>query len=202
MITFLQGLLSESLPTQVVVDVGGVGYQVFIPLSSFDRLPAVGAPVKVLTHLQIREDAHVLYGFMSVAERDLFRLPVNNVSGIGPKIALAVLSGMSVTTFKAAVVSNDIASLSKISGVGKKTAERMALELRDKVGVAATWEAASSSHAPTPEETAVSDTVLALISLGYKPADPHTAVKQSYKPGGEPPKAEDLVRQALKILAG
>ena len=201
MITFLQGILSESLPTQIVVDVGGVGYQVFIPLSSYDRLPATGAPVRVLTHLQVREDAHTLYGFMSVPERDLFRLLVNNVSGIGPKLALAILSGMSVTNFKNAVVANDVASLSKISGVGKKTAERVALELRDKLGVAATWEAASSSHAPTPEETAVSDAVLALISLGYKQVDAHKAIKQTYKAGSEAPKAEDMVRLALKILA-
>lgn len=201
MITFLKGILSESLPTQIVVDVGGVGYRVFIPLSSYDRLPLVGEPVKVLTHLQVREDAHILYGFMTVPERDLFRLLVNNVSGIGPKLALAVLSGMSVASFKNAVVNNDVASLSKISGVGKKTAERVALELRDKLGVAATWEAASSAHAPTPEETAVSDAVLALISLGYKQVDAHKAVKQTFKPGGEVPKAEDLVRMALKILA-
>ncbi len=173
MITFLQGNLSESLPTQVVVDVGGVGYQVVIPLSSYDRLPTVGAPIKILTHLQVREDAHILYGFMSVPERDLFRLLVNNVSGIGPKMALAVLSGMSVATFKNAVVTNDIASLSKISGVGKKTAERVVLELRDKLGVAATWEAASSSHAPTPEDDAVSDAVLgadfAWLQTGGRP---------------------------------
>ena len=201
MITFLQGILSESLPTQIVVDVGGVGYQVFIPLSSYDRLPAAGAPVRVLTHLQVREDAHILYGFMSVPERDLFRLLVNNVSGIGPKMALAVLSGMSVTTFKNAVVINDISSLSKISGVGKKTAERVVLELRDKLGVAATWEAASSAHSPTPEETAVSDALLALISLGYKQVDAHKAVKQIHKAGAEPPKPEDLVRLALKLLA-
>ena len=201
MITFLQGSLSESLPTQIVVDVGGVGYQVFIPLSSYDRLPAMGAPIKILTHLQIREDAHILYGFMTVPERDLFRLLVNNVSGIGPKLALAILSGMSVGNFKNAVVTNDVAALSKISGVGKKTAERVALELRDKLGVAANWEAASSSHAPTPEETAVTDAVLALISLGYKQVDAHKAVKQTFKTGGELPKAEDLVRLALKILA-
>ena len=201
MITFLSGILSESLPTQIVVDVGGVGYQVFIPLSSYDRLPQVGAPIRVLTHLQVREDAHTLYGFTTVPERDLFRLLVNNVSGIGPKLALAVLSGMSVTNFKNAVVTNDIASLSKISGVGKKTAERVALELRDKLGVAATWEAASSAHAPSPEDMAVSDAVLALISLGYKQVDAHKAVKQTFKTGGEVPKAEDLVRLALKLLA-
>lgn len=203
MITFLQGLLSESLPTQIVVDVNGVGYQVFIPLSSYDRLPLVGERIKVLTHLAIREDAHILYGFMTVPERDLFRLLVNNVSGIGPKLALAVLSGMSVPNFKNAVVGNDIASLSKISGVGKKTAERVALELRDKLGVAATWEAASSVHAPTPVDTAINDAVLALISLGYKQVEVHKAIKQTFKPSadGQAPLAEDLVRQALKILA-
>ena len=200
MITFLRGTLEESLPTQIVVDVGGVGYQVYIPLSSYDRLPMPGQPIKVLTHLQIREDAHTLYGFMTVPERDLFRLLVNNVSGIGPKMALAVLSGMSVGNFKNAVVGNDISALSKISGVGKKTAERVVLELRDKLGVAATWEAASSAHAPSAEDTAVSDAVLALISLGYKQVDAHKAIKQTYKTGGEVPPAEDLVRLALKIL--
>ena len=201
MITFLQGVLSEALPTQIVVEVGGVGYQVFIPLSSFDRLPAPGAPVRVLTHLVVREDAHILYGFMSAPERDLFRLLVNNVSGIGPKLALAVLSGMSVPNFKSAVVGDDVSSLSKISGLGKKTAERIVLELRDKLGVSAAWEAASSAHAPSPEETAVNDAVLALIALGYKQVEAHKAIKQTYKPGGAPPQSEDLVRGALKALA-
>src|SRR5256885_17261146 len=104
MITFLDGKLVNALPTQAIVDVGGVGYEVFIPLSSYDKLPAVGQAIRILTHLAVREDAHVLYGFMTPAERDLFRLLVNNVSGIGPKLALAVLSGMSVNNFKAAGV--------------------------------------------------------------------------------------------------
>ena len=134
-----------------MIDVGGVGYEVFIPLSSYDKLPPVGQSIHILTHLAVREDAHVLYGFMTLAERDLFRLLVNNVSGIGPKLALAVLSGMSVTSFKSAVVNSDIAAISKISGLGKKTAERIVLELKDKLGVAAAWEAASATHAPTPE---------------------------------------------------
>src|ERR1700736_5334247 len=125
MITFLDGKLVNALPTQATVDVNGVGYEVFIPLSSYDKLPAVGQPIRILTHLGVREDAHVLYGFTSAAERDLFRLLVNNVSGIGPKLALAVLSGMSGSHFKAAVVNSDVAALSKISGGGKKTAERM-----------------------------------------------------------------------------
>src|SRR5438067_800790 len=143
--------LVNALPTQAIVDVGGVGYEVFIPLSSYDKLPAMGQSIRILTHLAVREDAHVLYGFMTPAERDLFRLLVNNVSGIGPKLALAVLSGMSVNNFKAAVVNSDVAAISKISGLGKKTAERIVLELKDKLGVAAAWEAASAAHAPTPE---------------------------------------------------
>src|SRR5205814_8584347 len=129
MITFLHGRLVSSLSTQAAIDVGGVGYEVLIPLSSYDKLPAVGEPIRILTHLAVREDAHLLYGFMTAAERDLFRLLVNNVSGIGPKLALAVLSGMSVTSFKSAVVSGATDAISKVKGVGKKTAERIVLEL-------------------------------------------------------------------------
>src|SRR6266571_9224660 len=123
MITFLDGKLVSALPTQAIVDVSGVGYEVFIPLSSYDKLPAAGQSVRVLTHLHVREDAHVLYGFMSAEERDLFRLLVNHVSGIGPKTALDVLSGISVTNFKAAVVNGDAGLLAKSKGNGKKTAE-------------------------------------------------------------------------------
>jgi Holliday junction DNA helicase RuvA len=203
MITFLEGRLAEALPTQIVVDVGGVGYLVHIPLSSFDRLPAAGSPVKILTHLHVREDAHVLFGFATAAERDLFRLLVNHVSGIGPKLALAVLSGMSVAAFKGAVVASDVAAISKISGVGKKTAERIVLELKDKVGVAAAWEAASAGHAPDPAEAHANDAVLALISLGYKQVDAHKAVRRALAEGGTPEAdAEGLVRKALQQLAG
>jgi Holliday junction DNA helicase RuvA len=170
-----------------------------IPLSSYDRLPPTGQGIKILTHLAIREDAHVLYGFMSSAERDLFRLLVNNVSGIGPKTALDVLSGMSVTNFKAAVVNGDAGLLAKIKGIGKKTAERIIVELKDRVGVAAAWEAASAAHAPSPEETQINDAVLALIALGYKQVDAHKAVKQVWEKSG-PAKSEDLVRGALKLL--
>lgn len=199
-ITFLSGTLAEAFPTHIVVEVHGVGYQVSIPLSSYDRLPAAGSQIKILTHLQVREDAHVLYGFMSAAERDLFRLLINNVSGIGPKLGLAVLSGMPVPMFKAAVVHGDVAALSRISGLGKKTAERIVLELKDKVGVAAAWEAASAAHAPSPEETQVNDAVLALISLGYKQVDAHKAVRKALDSSGKSLNAEDLVRQALKLL--
>src|SRR3954466_6698230 len=202
MITFLNGTLASALPTQAVVDVAGVGYEVLIPLSSYDRLPLVGQPVPMLTHLHVREDAHILYGFMTAPERDLFRLLVNNVSGIGPKLALAVLSGMSVGNFKAAVVNSDIAAISKISGLGKKTAERIVLELKDKVGVAAAWEAASAAHGPTPEQGQANEAVLALIALGYKQVDAHKAVHDLQQKGeGQGKSAEELVKLALKRIA-
>src|SRR5205809_7074375 len=197
MITFLRGRLAHALPTQATIDVGGVGYEVFIPLSSYDKLPGVGQPIEILTHLHVREDAQILYGFMSAPERDLFRLLVNHVSGIGPKLALAVLSGMSVNNLKAGVGNTDVAAISKISGLGKKTEERIVLELKDKVGVAAAWEAASAAHAPTPEQEQANEAVLALISLGYKQIDAHKAVTQALAKGGAK-SAEELVREALK----
>lgn len=200
MITFLEGRLTNALPTQAIVDVNGIGYEVLIPLSSYDKLPVVGQSIRILTHLAVREDAHILYGFMTAAERDLFRLLVNNVSGIGPKLALAVLSGMSVANFKAAVVNSDVAALSKISGVGKKTAERMVLELKDKVGVAAAWEAATAAHAPTPEQEQANEAVLALIALGYKQTDAHKAV-HDLQQKNEAKSAEELVKLALKRMA-
>jgi holliday junction DNA helicase RuvA len=200
MITFLEGQLSEALPTHVVIGVHGVGYHVSIPLSSYDKLPAVGAPIKILTHLQVREDAHVLYGFMTHGERDLFRLLVTHVSGIGPKTALDILSGTTVANFKAAVVDGNSGLLAKTKGIGKKTAERIVVELKDKVGIAAAWEAASAAHAPSPQEVRVNDAVLALIALGYKQVDAHKALKQAQEKGGPEMGTEDLVRQALKIL--
>lgn len=199
MITFVEGVLREVLPTQVVVEVHGVGYEVFIPLSSYDRLPQPGQPVRLLTHLQVREDAHLLFGFATTEERDLFRLLVTRVSGVGPKLALAVLSGMDVGRFKAAVVDSDIASIAKISGLGKKTAERIVLELKDKLGVAAAWEAASADKAPSASARAANDALLALIALGYKQVDAAKGVREAalaHKDAG----TEELVRLALKAL--
>ena len=199
MITYLDGTLREVWPTQVVVEVHGVGYEVLIPLSSYDRLPQPGQPVRLLTHLQVREDAHILFGFASSEERDLFRLLVTRVSGVGPKLALAVLSGMDVMRFKAAVVDSDIASIAKISGLGKKTAERIVLELKDKLGVAAAWEAASADKAPSAEARAANDAVLALIALGYRQVDAAKSVREVSLKNKEAG-TEDLVRLALKGL--
>ena len=201
MITFLEGKLVEALPTQVTVVVHGVGYEVLIPLSSYDKLPPPGGAVKLLTHLAVREDAHVLYGFMTAAERELFRLLINTVSGIGPKTALNILSGINVTTFRGAVANSDVKALSQISGVGKKTAERIVLELKDKVGVAAAWEAASAAHAPTPEQEQANEAVLALIALGYKQIEAHKIVRELQEKEHDIKSAEDLVKLALKRMA-
>ncbi|MCU0772572.1 MAG: Holliday junction branch migration protein RuvA [Verrucomicrobia bacterium] len=198
MITFLRGKLVEALPTQAVVEVHGVGYEVLIPLSSFNKLPQPGQDVHLLTHLAVREDAHVLYGFSSAAERDLFRLLVNTVSGIGPKIALNILSGMSVTAFRGAVASADVKALAQISGLGRKTAERIVVELRDKVGVAGAWEAASERRGLSAEEQKVNDAVLALMALGFKQADAHESVRQALTLLGDQASLEEVVRACLK----
>ena len=198
MITFLRGTLTESLPTHVTVEVHGVGYEALIPLSSFDKLPQPGREVMLLTQLVVREDAHVLYGFMTPAERDLFRLLVNNVSGIGPKIALNVLSGISVTAFRGAVANGDVKALSQISGVGKKTAERIVVEIKDKIGMAGAWEAASARHGLPPEEQRINDAVLALLALGFKQTEAHDSVRQAQAVLGAAATVEDLVRACLK----
>jgi Holliday junction DNA helicase RuvA len=200
MISFLDGELVEALPTQVVISVQGVGYLVQIPLSSFEHLPAIGARVKLLTHLVVREDAHLLFGFVTAAERDLFRLLVQHVTGVGPKLALAVLSKMSVGQFKAAVVNEDPNALSKVSGLGKKTAERIILELKDKVGVAAAWELAASGR--NDQQAKVNDAVLALLSLGFKQVEAQKTVREILsRAKGEEIDTEELVRRALKQLA-
>ena len=197
MITFLKGVLVESLPNRIAIDVHGVGYEVHIPLSSYDRLPEVGQPVQILTYLHIRENEHTLFGFGTAEERDLFGLLISRVSGVGPKVAMSVLGGMGVIAFKACVVNGDLASIAKIKGLGKKTAERIVLELKDKVGVAAAWEAAGQEDAAS---VSVNDAVLALITLGYKQVEAHKAVKLVLSAEGEGASSDDLVRGALRIL--
>jgi len=198
MITFLNGKLVESLPTQVVLEVQGVGYEVLIPLSSFDKLPAPGQPVHLLTQLIVREDAHILYGFMSAAERDLFRMLINNVSGIGPKTALNILSGMNAVAFRGAVANGDVKALSQISGVGKKTAERIVVELRDKIGAAGALEAASSKHGLSAEDQKTNDATLALMALGFKQLEAHDAVRAAQAVLGSAATIEQIVRACLK----
>jgi len=197
-ITFLHGKLTDVLPTQITIEVGGVGYELLIPLSSFNKLPQPGHELQILTHLHIREDAHVLYGFMTSQERDLFRMLVNTVSGIGPKIALNILSGMNVTAFRGAVANNDVKALSQISGVGKKTAERIVVELKDKIGPAGAWEASSAQRALSPADQKINDAILALIALGFKQTDAHDAVRSALDRLGPDAGPDDLVRASLR----
>ena len=159
------------------------------------RMEIQGQEVELRTHLHIRETAHTLYGFATDAERDLFLLLIERVSGIGPSIGMSVLSGMPVEHFKACVVHGDAAALAQIKGLGKKTAERIILELKDKVGVAEAWQAAASEAAPSASVDAES----ALIGLGYKQAEAKKAVSAvaKLKPGAA---TEDLIRDALRML--
>jgi holliday junction DNA helicase RuvA len=198
MISFLHRKLVEVLPTQVIVDLHGLGYEVLIPLSSYDKLPQPGHEVRLLTHLVVREDAHVLYGFMTAAERELFKLLINTVSGIGPKIALNILSGISVTAFRGAVSNGDVKMLSQISGVGRKTAERIVVELKDRIGAAGAWEAMSAQRALSPQDQKINDAVLALMALGFKQVEAHDTVRKAQATLGPEAGVEDLVRACLK----
>ncbi|MDB6055839.1 MAG: ruva: holliday junction dna helicase ruva [Verrucomicrobiales bacterium] len=198
MISSLRGTLVEALPTQVLIEVNGVGYELLIPLSSFDKLPTPGQDVRILTHLVVREDAHVLYGFMTPAERELFRTLINTVSGIGPRTALNILSGVSVSAFKGAVASSDTKALSQISGVGKKTAERIVVELRDKFGKAGAFEASSAQRTLSPTDQKVNDAVLALMALGFKQLEAHDTIRAVQALLGPDASLEELVRASLK----
>ena len=196
MIVFLDGVLEEKEPTRAVVNVGGVGYEAAIPLSSYDRLPAAGQRVRLLTVLVVREDAHLLFGFMTAEERDLF-LQLTSVNGIGPKLGLAVLSGLSVRDLRAAIAAGDVKRLSGISGIGKKTAERLVLEMRDKLGKGEIAAALTAGHAPGPADAKLRDAYLALVSLGHKPADAQRMVKDVAGQIAPDATLEDMLRQVL-----
>lgn len=198
MIARIRGEILEAYPNRLVVDAGGTGYEVMIPVSTYDLLhPSEGMRIDLRTHLQVREQSHMLYGFATEEERDVFRMLIDRVSGIGPSIAMAVLSGMPVARFKSCVVSGNAAELSRIKGLGKKTAERIILELKDKVGVAETWQDAAAGSVTA----AAADAELALLALGYKQADARKSVKlaSDAKSGAA---VEELIRGALRVLQG
>jgi len=206
MIAFVRGTIVEALPNQIIVDVHGVGYQCLVPLSTYDKLAGSTGEVRLLTHLHITDRDHSLFGFATKEERDLFRLLMDRVSGIGPKLALAVLSGTSVNDFKNNVVNGDVAALSKISGVGKKTAERIVLELKDKVGITTTWQAAQTNNGleADPNQLAQTDAILALISLGFKQAEAQKTVQDLVKKAGTDAAkitSNALIRDALRTLS-
>jgi len=198
MIAFLEGTLTESWPTRAVINCQGIGYDLLIPVTTFDHLPQPGEKVRLLTHLVVREDAHTLYGFFSSGERDLFRLLLHHVSGVGPKTALSILAGTTPQAVRDAVASGDTSSLAKLKGLGKKTAERIVLELRDKLPALDSLAGGSSTH---PQSTLTmtghsQDALLALLALGYKSAEAQKALQglDSSLPSAQ------LVREALRRL--
>ncbi|MBL0164353.1 MAG: Holliday junction branch migration protein RuvA [Xanthomonadales bacterium] len=192
MIGRLQGILVSKQPPWLLVDVGGVGYELEAPMSTFYDLPEAGQPVTLCTHYAVKEDSVALYGFLLESERALFRA-VQKVSGIGAKIALAILSGVSADDFARFVQTGDIAALTRIPGIGKKTAERMLVELRDRVdGLVGT--SPRSAFARVPKDP-LSEASVALQSLGYKPNEIARLVKDASAPGDS---AEDIIRKALK----
>ena len=193
MIGSVRGRIASKTPPQLMVDVGGVGYELEAPMSTFFHLPAVGEEVSLLTHLVVREDAHILYAFATEGERRLFRNLIK-VSGVGPKIALALLSGISVEAFSRCVVNEDITALTKVPGIGRKTAERLVIEMRDRLGEPTA--PASAGVVPvaigaSPETEAYG----ALIALGYRPAEA-TRLLKAAGPGTH--STEELIRRALQ----
>lgn len=190
MIGKLSGLLLEKNPPQLLVDCQGVGYEVSVPMSTFYGLPALGERVSLLTHFVVREDAQLLYGFATGAERDAFRQLVK-VSGVGPRMALAVLSGMSVAELGQAVTAQDVARLVKVPGIGKKTAERLLLELKGKLG------ADLGPQGSVLGSDAHSDIQQALLALGYNDKEASAALKSLAADVG----VSEGIKQALKALA-
>jgi holliday junction DNA helicase RuvA len=199
MIGMLRGKLAAKQPPQLMIDVNGVGYELEAPMSTFYELPAVGAEVTLRTHLVVREDAHILFGFINERERRMFR-ELLKVSNVGPKLALGVLSGMNVDQFLLCIEANDVDSLVRIPGVGRKTAERLIIELRDKaknfgdavVGAVPVNGVSIANHSSHAEATS------ALIALGYKPVEVVRLLKSI------PPEAsstEDIIRHALKTAS-
>lgn len=199
MIGSICGILKEVSITEILVDVNGVGYIVFIPMSTYDKLPKKGEKVELLTHLQVLEDDMRLYGFASSQEKELFKILIS-VSGIGPKIALNVLSSITPTSFCAAVRNADIKMLSRINGIGKKTAERIVLELKNKV-LTVSPESAFPGKVPDTVAKSAEDAILALVQLGFKYDIAAKTVHELVKitPPAES-SSENLIRMALKNL--
>ncbi len=197
MIVSLRGKLIEASVLRVVIESAGVGYEVNVPVTTAERLPACGSEVFLLIHHVFREDGQALYGFAVADERDFFRLLVEKVSGVGPKMALNILSRMSLPILREAIIRGDVALLAQCPGIGKKTAERLVMELRDKVGVdgSITSVAASISNAQPPSPA--TDAIAAMIALGNKAVDAEKSVRAAIAKLGPGATADQLVKAAL-----
>lgn len=203
MITSIQGLLTAATPLHAIVELNGLGYEVNIPVTTAEKLPATGSTVKLHTLVIYREDAQTLYGFATPAERDFFRLMIEHVSGVGPKSALTIMSKLSLPSLQSAISSGDIATLSKCPGIGKKTAERLVIELRAKVGAGAggsvetVLTAGDAAASAAPADSTIRDAVLALAALGYKTADADEAVRRATLALGPKATTQQLIKKAL-----
>ncbi|MDR3273757.1 MAG: Holliday junction branch migration protein RuvA [Puniceicoccales bacterium] len=194
MLSYIEGTLVEIGLLYVIIGIGGLGYHTNTPLTTIEKLPKIGNIVKLYLSEIIREDQHDLYGFLSKGERDFFELIISKVSGIGPKIALNIMSRLSINTLKSAIFSRDTDLLRQCHGIGKKTAERIIIELGDKVDSISPI-AQSSSLAPSD---AAHDAIRALVSLGYKPAEADKYVRNALAKIGESASSEEIIKHALK----
>ena len=194
MIGFIRGLVHEKQAPLVVVDVNGVGYDIETPMSSFFSLPATGEQVLLRTHLVVREDAHILYGFLSEQERALFR-DLIKVNGVGPKVALGILSGMSVADFCSCISDNNVTALVRLPGIGKKTAERLIIDMRDRLPEQTIGGSLSVASMKGAMMSAKEEAISALVALGYKPQE---ADKRVQAVASEDDNSEQIIRAALQ----
>ena len=201
MIARLDGILLQKSVAQCVVDIHGIGYRVVVPLSTFYELPDAGCRVVLQIHTHVREDAVSLYGFHTDEEREVFKLMIS-VGGIGPKLAVNILSGISAGEWIRAIVSEDLKRLTGIPGVGRKTAERMILELKDKAGHLSREVAPAGDAVIRTSEEAKEDALSALVNLGYKGSSVRDAVELAMKDASEPLSLDDILKKALRFLAG
>jgi len=198
MIAHLKGNLIQKSPVSVVVDVQGVGYEVFIPLTVYYQLPECDQPIAMYIHTRLREDSLKLFGFVNESEKQMFELLVR-INKVGPKLGMAILSGMTVQELTEAVFNNDISTLSTIPGVGRKTAERLALELKDKLSEL-NLEPTTTPSRTTPVNGLQEDAVSALVNLGYKKAQAEQALKKVWREEAKP-SLEELIRESLNCLS-
>lgn len=195
---YLNGKIAEKTPVAVILDVNGIGYEVRVSLSTFSSLPNLGETVKLFTHFVVREDAQLLYGFATEEEREAFRLLIS-ISGIGPKLAITLLSGVTLPELKRAIQEKNIPVLTAISGIGQKTAERVIIELKDKIGKAEVSAGKELIHDASVSDQMVEDSVSALVSLGYTKQKAKDAVQKTLKAMlGKKPSVEEIIRSALK----
>jgi Holliday junction DNA helicase RuvA len=195
---YLNGKIAEKTPTAVILDVNGIGYEVRVSLSTFSSLPNLGETVKLFTHFIVREDAQLLYGFATEEEREAFRLLIS-ISGIGPKLAITLLSGVTLPELKRAIQEKNLPVLTAISGIGQKTAERVIIELKDKIGRPETPSGKEIIHDASISDQMVEDSVSALVSLGYTKQKAKEAIQKTLKAMlGKKPSVEEIIRAALK----